>query len=53
MKCDDLRFRLAIQFVYDMGFRNIVVEGDSLNVVKALKSPIDDNFYIGLVINDR
>jgi len=53
MKCDALGFCLAIQFAYDIGFRNIVTEGDSLNVVKAVKSPIDDNFYIGLAINDR
>jgi len=47
-----LGFRLAIQFAYDMGFRNIIVEGDSLNVVKALKSHNNDNSYFGLVIND-
>jgi hypothetical protein len=47
-----LGFRLAIQFAYDMGFRNIIVEGDHLNVVKALKSHSDDNFYFGLVIDD-
>jgi hypothetical protein len=47
-----LGFRLAIQFAFDMDFRNIIVEGDSLNVVKALKSHGDDNSYFGLVIND-
>ncbi|RHN73700.1 putative ribonuclease H-like domain-containing protein [Medicago truncatula] len=47
-----LRFRLAIQFSYDMGFRNIIVEGDSLIVVKALKAHSNDNSYFGLVIND-
>jgi len=47
-----LDFRLAIQFAYDMGFQNIIVEGDSLNMVKALKLHSDDNFYFGLVIND-
>jgi len=43
---------LAIQFAYDMGFQNIVLEGDSFDVVKALKLPIDDHSYFGLVIND-
>ena len=47
-----LGFRLAIQFAYDMSFRNIIVEGDSLNVVKALKSHSDGNSYFGLVIDD-
>ena len=47
-----LGFRLTIQFSYDMGFRNIIMQGDSLNVVKALKSQSDDNSYFGLVIND-
>lgn len=43
---------MVIQFVYDIGFRNIVVESDYLNVVNALNSSIDDNSYFGLVIND-
>lgn len=30
-----------------------MVEGDSLNVVKALKSHSDDNSYFDLMINDR
>ena len=46
-------FRLTIQFAYEMGFRNIIVKDDSLNVVKALKSHNDDNSYLVLVINDR
>ena len=47
-----LGFKLTIQFAYDMGFRNIIVESDSLNVVKALKAHNNDNSYFGLVINN-
>lgn len=47
-----LGFWLAIHFAYNMCFWNIVVEGDSVNVVKALKSHSDGKSYFSLMITD-
>ena len=49
---ESLGFQLAILFVHDTSFHDIIVEGGSLNVVRTLELSIDDNSYITIVIND-
>jgi len=45
-------FRLALQFALDLGFRNTMMEGDSLTVVRALNNYVAGYSYIGLLIDD-
>ena len=45
-------FKLTLQFALDLGFRNIVMEGDSLSVVRALNNYVAVSSYSGLLIND-
>lgn len=45
-------FRIALQFSLELGFRNIVVEWDSLNVVWAMNKYDVGYSYIDLLIDD-
>ncbi|XVF24760.1 hypothetical protein REPUB_Repub13aG0155000 [Reevesia pubescens] len=42
----------AISFAADMGFHNVIFEGDALKVINLLNSPMDDLSHIGNLIID-
>lgn len=44
--------RKAFEFAIDVGFSNLVVKGDNVNVMRAIASTCMDNSRIGTVIED-
>ncbi|GMI66628.1 hypothetical protein HRI_000332100 [Hibiscus trionum] len=42
----------AVTLLSDLGFRRAVVEGDSLAVIRKLRSPVDDFSEISVIIHD-
>ncbi|KAK9993390.1 hypothetical protein SO802_023093 [Lithocarpus litseifolius] len=44
--------RKAVEFATDVGFSELVIEGDNRNVMKALSSSLDDRSLLGNVVDD-
>ena len=42
----------AVSLARDLGFRNVILEGDSLDMIKALKSAEDSLYPTGLLVDD-
>ena len=42
----------AVSLARDLGFRNVILEGDSLDLIKALKSAEDSLSPTGLLVDD-
>ncbi|XP_065616451.1 uncharacterized protein LOC136061926 [Quercus suber] len=42
----------AVQFVYDLGFQKVILEGDSLGLIKALKAEEHNLSPLGLLVED-
>ena len=47
-----LACRKAVEFATDVGFSELVIEGDNINVIKALSSSSVDQSLLGNVVDD-
>ncbi|KAH1113887.1 hypothetical protein J1N35_007265 [Gossypium stocksii] len=42
----------AVSFAVDLGFKNVIVEGDSLPIIKNLQSSMDDNSIVSVIVKE-
>ncbi|KAK5836463.1 hypothetical protein PVK06_012253 [Gossypium arboreum] len=42
----------GVVFAEEMGFGEVIVEGDSMTIIKKLQSPKNDRSLIGVIINE-
>ena len=47
-----LACRRALEFAVDAGFSRFIIEGDNINVIQAISSPLTNNSLIGNVVDD-
>ena len=47
-----LACRRALEFVVDASFSRLIIEGDNVNVIQAISSPLANNSLIGNVVDD-
>ena len=47
-----LACRRALEFVMDASFSRLIIEGDNVNVIQAISSPLANHSLIGNVVDD-
>ena len=47
-----LAWRRAIEFVVDVGFSRIIIEGDNINIIRAISSLVENTSLFGNVVDD-
>ena len=51
-EAEALACQKAMEFVVDASFSKIILEGDNVNVMKAISSPSVNLFWLGLIYED-
>ena len=47
-----LACRRALEFAMDAGFSRLIIEGDNVNVIQAISSPLVNHSLLGKVVDD-